>query len=336
MTDTAQPTGIAGAAQSFEALLAGGNSELGSPELADASKATAPQGAEAFEGDDEGDETVEAAADDADAEAAPEDDAPADEENPEDAEPQAQLVTVTINGKTEQIPLEEAVKGYQRQADYSRKTAALSEERKSFEVERQSVTQERQAYAQLLGSLQEQLQSLTPQEPDWQRLYDSDPVEWVRQREVWRDRQEKLAAAQFESQRVQQLQVQDQQQQLAKIVQSGRHALTELVPEWRDNSRWEADRVKLVDYGQKLGFSPEELQATYDPRAVVALHKAMKFDALMAKRPQAAPPRGPKTAPAGSAVSSPKSSNDVTRAKQRLAQTGRVKDAASFFESYLD
>lgn len=338
MSDTASnATGLAGAATQFEALLAGGNADLGTPDLAEsADKAPAPDGAEALAGDAAGDETATETADEAETDDAPESEAAADDEGqPEDAEPEVQLVTVKIDGKEEQIPLEEAVRGYQRQADYSRKTQALAEERRTFDAERQQVMQERVQYAQLLGALQEQLQSLAPQEPDWQRLYESDPVEWVRQREVWRDRQEKLAAAQFEMQRVQALSAQEQQAQLAKMVQEGRHKLTEMVPEWRDNARWEADRQRLLEYGQKLGFSAEELQQTYDPRAVVALHKAMKFDALMAKRPQAAPPRGPKTAPAGSAASAPRPTSDVTRAKQRLAKTGRVGDAASIFETLL-
>jgi hypothetical protein len=62
----------------------------------------------------------------------------------------------------------------------------------------------------------------------------------------------------------------------------------------------------------------------------------MKFDALMAKRPQPAPPKGPKVAPAGNAATAPKSTSEVTKAKQRLAQTGRVQDAAAIFENYLD
>ena len=59
MTDTAQATGISGAAQSFEALLAGGNPDLGSPELADAApEAPAQEQAEAFDDSRDGEETA--------------------------------------------------------------------------------------------------------------------------------------------------------------------------------------------------------------------------------------------------------------------------------------
>lgn len=332
MTDTANTaTGLTGAAQSFEALLAGGNPDLNAPEYTEAPTEAPAQEAEAFEGEIDAGETA-----DAQAEVAAEDNTAAEDGNAETEEPEVQLVTVVVNGKTEQIPLDEAVKGYQRQADYSRKTAALSEERKGFEAERQMVTQERAQYAQLLGALQQQLQAAAAQEPDWQRLYDTDPLEYVRQKDVWRERQDKLSAAQFESQRLTAMQAQEQQNYLAKLVQENRAKLTEAIPAWKDTKKWETDRPKLLEYGQKLGFTAEELNQTYDSRAVVALYKAMQFDALNANRPQPVTNKGPKSAPAGSASTAPKTTSEVTKAKQRLAQTGRIGDAASLFEAFLD
>lgn len=335
MTDTAtQATGITGAAQSFEALLAGGNSDLNAPELAEAPGEAPAQEAEALVGDTEGDETAPVSEE---AEVAPESEAAADEEGADEApEPEAQLVTVTVNGKTEQIPLEEAIKGYQRQADYSRKTAALSEERKSFEAERQAVTAERAQYAQLLTALEDQIKQSGTQEPDWQKLYDENPLEYVRQKDVWRERQDKLAAVQFEQQRLASIQAQEQQAALAKLVQENRQKLVEKVPAWKDPKKWEADRPKLLDYGKNLGFTEEELAQTYDHRAVVALWKAMQYDALTANKPRPVDAKGPKTAPAGSASNAPKAVSEATRAKQRLAKTGRVQDAAPIFEAFLD
>lgn len=333
MTDTAiRATGIAEAANSFEALL-GGESPEPKPSREQTAADEAPaENAEAFVGESEGDET--AAVDDADA--APEGETAADDEDTGDESPEVQLVTVKIDGKTEQIPLEEAIKGYQRQADYSRKTAALAEERRAFDADRQAVVQERTQYAHLLTALQQQLQAQQPQEPDWQKLYDSDPLEYVRQKDLYRDRQERLAAASYESQRLQALQLQEQQAQLAALVNENRQKLVEAVPAWKDAKRWESDRPKILEYGQKLGFTPEELGQTYDHRAVVALWKAMQYDSLVANRPQPVTNKGPKSASPGSASSAPKATSQITRAKQRLAKTGNVRDAASLFESFLE
>jgi hypothetical protein len=333
MSDTAQATGIADAAESFEALLAGEFPDNETPKGATKSNEAPADEAEAFEGEIEGDETA-ASSEEPDADSG--DEPVAEEDGSEDSESEAQFVTVTINGKAEQVSLDEAVKGYQRQRDYSQKTAALAEERRALETNYQQVLEERSQYAQLLGALQQQLAQLQPQEPDWQRLYDTDPLEYVRQKDLWREKSEKMSAAQYEQQRLQAIQLQEQQAGIAQLVQQNRHKMVEMIPAWRDAQKWEADRTKLVDYGKKLGFSDQELGQAYDHRAIVALYKAMQYDNLVAKRPQAAPPRGPRTAPVGSASSAPKSTNEYSKAKQRLAGSGKVGDAAILMEGLLD
>lgn len=334
MTDTAnQATGILGAAQALESILAGETSETEVASAASATENAPAEEAEALLGETEGDETATAD----DAEVAPESEAAAEDEGAEGAsEPETQLVTVVIDGKTERIPVEEAAKGYQRQADYSRKTAALAEERRTFDAERQAVTTERAQYAQLLTALQQQLQALQPQEPNWQKLYDENPLEYVRQRDVWRETAEKRQAIAYEQQRLQTIQTQEQQAALGKLVEDNRAKMLDAVPSWKDAKKWDADRAKLLDYGKNLGFTAEELSQTYDHRAVLALYKAMQYDALMANPPKPGAPKGPKAAAPGSAANAPRPTTDVTKAKQRLAKTGKIGDAASLFEAFLE
>lgn len=339
-TDTANATGtIAGAAQALESILAGEAPDTESPSRQEPNPktpTTADQEAEAevsVEADAEGDETTSVE----ETEAAPEEEAPTEqEEQPQDAEPEPKLYTVKIDGKEQQVTLDEALKGYQRQVDYSRKTEALSKNRKEFEAERQAVMTERAQYAQLLTALQSQLQQLQPQEPNWEELYRSDPFEYVRQKDLHRERQEKLAAVNYETQRLQSVQAQEQQAALAKLVEDNRAKLHETIPSWKDSKKWEADRAKILEYGKGLGFTDEELNSTYDHRAVVALYKAMQYDALLKNQPKPLAAKGPKTVSAGSAASTPKPTTEYTRAKQRLAKTGRVADAASLMEAFLE
>jgi hypothetical protein len=161
-------------------------------------------------------------------------------------------------------------------------------------------------------------------------------LEYVRQKDLYRERQDKLAAAQFEMQRVQAMQMQEAQTSLTQSVQVARQKLLEAVPAWKDTQKWESDRAKLLEYGRKIGYSDDELGQAYDHRAIVIMDKARKYDDLLAKRPQAVQPKGPKTSNAGSAANAPRQMNDVTKAKQRLAKTGKVADAAYLFEGLLD
>jgi hypothetical protein len=329
MSDTATATGntISDATNAFEALLSGPadtekpeNEALENPtEEVDADESDAPETAKP-----EGEEGEEEEAPANDSEESDESEAPA-------------TVTVKIDGKTEELPLEEVVKGYQRQADYSRKTADLAEQRKAHDAEKAAVATERAQYAHLLTALSTQLQSEVEQEPDWQKLYDADPLDYVRQRDIYRDKQERLAAARQEQHRVNTLQAKTFEDELKGKVAEGRNKLLEAVPAWKDSKKWEADRAKLIEYGKSIGFTETELGNTYDHRAVLALHKARQFDDLLKSKPVPTKPTGPKSLAAGT-VSGPQpkhSTKQATQARQRLASTGRVADAAAVFEGLL-
>jgi len=332
-TDTpSQGIGLSEAANQLEAFLDGpADTQTPKPQAAEEGPADDDQ-AEALEASPAEDETP------ADEVVAEDEEAPANDEEAEEAsDPMDQLVTVKIDGKEQQIPLKEAVAGYQRQADYSRKTAAVAEERKQLEQVAQQIQEERAQYAQLLSALQEQLVETVQKQPDWEKLYAEDPLEYVRQKDLYREQQERLQAASAEQQRVMALMQQQQAQQLKQVVQSGREKLTEMIPAWKDQSRWEQDRVKLRQYGQeKLGYSEQEISQVYDHRMVVAAYKAMKYDEIMAKRPAPQPQTGPKPMRAGTPQTAPaRRTSEITRQKQRLAQTGNVKDAAKLFESLI-
>lgn len=323
--------GLSEAATQFEALLSGTpGKQTPEPEAAEESPADEDQ-AEALEASSE-DETP---ADDAGTE---DDEAAANDEEADDTpDPMDQLVTVKIDGKEEQIPLKEAIAGYQRQADYSRKTAHVAELRKQVEQHAQQVMAERAQYAQLLGALQEQLQQSVQQEPDWEKLYAEDPLEYVRQKDLHREQAERLQAAAAEQQRVMTLMQHQNVQQIRQMVQEGRSTLQEKFPAWKNPERWEKDRVAIREYAvSKLGFTEEQVSQVYMPAAVEAVYKAMKYDQLMSKRPAPQPQNGPRPLRAGTPQAAPgRRTSEITKAKQRLAQTGSVRDAAKIFEGLI-
>ena len=267
----------------------------------------------------------------ADADAADEETQEEQSEEDEESEEQEQptVFTVKVDGKEVEVTLDELQKGYSRTQDYTRKTQQIAEIRKQVEAETEAVRAERAQYAQMLGALQAQLQGAETQ-IDWDRLYQEDPIEWVRQKEVMREKQEKLQAIQFEQQRVAQLTQQEQQQHFESHLQAQHAKLLEIIPEWKDPAKAKAEKQLLVEFGQKTGFTPEELKAIVDHRAVVALRKAALYDQMMTKRKAITPVtnNGPRPAKPG-AAGRVSQTTEAVRAKQRLAKTGRVDDAAS-------
>jgi hypothetical protein len=267
--------------------------------------------------------------DDADASSDETDPEQSDEEGDSEEEEQPQVFTVKVDGKEVEVTLDELQKGYSRTQDYTRKTQQIAEVRKQTEAELQEVRAEREQYAQLLGALQAQVQQAAQPQVDWDRLYQEDPIEWVRQREMVRENQEKAAAIQSEQQRLAQLSQQEQAQQRQALFQQEQEALIAAIPEWKDSKKAQAEKAMLVQFGQKVGFTPDELKNVIDHRAVVMLRKAALYDQMMSKRGQIKPVtnNGPRPAKPG-AAGRVSSNTEAMRAQQRLAKTGRVDDAA--------
>jgi len=257
-----------------------------------------------------------------------------EEDTQDEAKPE--VFTVKVDGKEVEVTLEELQKGYSRTQDYTRKTQQIAEMRKATEAELQAVRAERQQYAQLLSALSEQVKTAAEPQVDWDRLYQEDPIEYVRQREVMRENREKAAAIQAEQARLAQLSQQEQMQQLQALKAKESEKLVEALPAWKDPAKAKAEKAMLVEFGQKMGFTPQELGNIFDHRVVLALRKAALYDQMQAKRQGIKPVtnNGPKPAKPGAAGRVSQMSDSV-RANQRLAKTGRVDDAASAIELLL-
>jgi hypothetical protein len=261
----------------------------------------------------------------------------ANEEESEEEAPRDEKFIVKVDGKEIEVPKEELIRGYQREADYTRKTQKLAEERKFVESEFQQVRAERETYAQVLGQLQQKLQEFEPQEPDWNRLEVEDPTEYARQWTSHQRRQQQKFAVQAEQMRLNQLREVEMQKQINTVLAQETAILKEKIPEWTSPEKAKAEGKALLEYGQQLGFSEQELNTITDSRALLALHKAWKYDQMMSKRPefQAKIKKAPKMATPGSTGSVSSKSSDINNAKKRLAQTGSVRDAASLFEKFI-
>jgi hypothetical protein len=287
---------------------------------------------------DEDSETAASEEDESGVEDAPDEETPeeqsGEEEETEEGE-QPQTFTVKVDGKEVSVTLDELQKGYSRTQDYTRKTQQIAEVRKQVEQETQAVRAEREQYAQLLGALQAQLQSSEPQ-VDLERLYHEDPIEWVRQKEVMRERQEKLGAIQSEQQRLSQVAQYEQQRAMEAQLASQQEALFAALPDWKDPKKAKAEKALVIESAKAAGFSDEDLKSVYDHRLVLLLRKAALFDQMVSKRQGIKPVvnNGPRTAKPG-AAGRVSTTTESVRAKQRLAKTGRIDDAASAIEHLL-
>jgi hypothetical protein len=317
MTES-QSTNLADAASAISAMMAPeeGQAQVGETQLADES-----EDSEAAALDEETSGVEDAPEEESSEEQSGEDEQPEEQDQP-------QTFTVKLDGKEVAVTLDELQKGYTRTQDYTRKTQQIAEVRKQVEQETQAVRAERGQYAQLLGALQAQLQATEPQ-VDLDRLYHEDPIEWVRQKEVMRERQEKSLAIQAEQQRLYQTSQYEQQRAMEQQLHLQKDALLSALPTWKDPKTAKAEKALVVESAKAAGFSEDDLKSVYDHRLVLLLRKAGLYDQMVSKRQGIKPvTNGPRPAKPG-AAGRVSTTTESVRAQQRLAKTGRVDDAAN-------
>jgi hypothetical protein len=248
----------------------------------------------------------------------------------EEAEPD--LVEVEVDGQSYKVP--EALKDkIMLQADYTRKTQEVAEQRKQVEQNWQQLQQQAALQQQNLGeyakltALDDQLQQY--QQLDWNSLYDRDPAEFVRLKEARRDLIDQRDGLASQIMTKQQEQMVQQQQLHQQTVEEGNKALASKIPNWnRDYG------LSLVDMAvEKYGFSKDELLNVTNPSVFLALNDLLKFhkqksnqplvDKRVANLPKVSKPGGP----AQKTLSQQKESD----ARKQLKKTGSVDDAAALF-----
>ena len=249
--------------------------------------------------------------------------------------------TIKVDGEELEVGIEELKNGYQRQADYTRKSQALAEQRKETEAiqsERQRLEQERQMYANGLQMLQEQQNSKLQEFEgiNWEELKSEDPYQYMLKKDEYRDAQEKVQNVQQQQILIQQERAEEAQKARAHFVQQEYNRLVEALPEWKDkNSTVKKD---VQEYAKSVGFLPEEINQLADHRSVLVIKKAMEYDKLTTKvaPKKKAVKKVPKVQKSGRGNSKEDSAAEAIKKKRaRLQKSGKQDDAASIFYDML-
>ena len=257
-------------------------------------------------------------------EEAEEDDQAIDDADEEDYEEQ-EVYTVKVNGQEVDVTLEEALKGYQRESDYTQKTQQLSDQRKEFEAEQSQFQQQRaetaqlrDAYAQSLQQLQQQLEQGLTQEPDWDKAYEQlDAKEYARLVQDWQMRKENNQKVKVEQARVAKEQRAETEDLMRRHLAQQSDLMLQKLPQWKDEKVRDKERQELITYAKTLGYTDDEIANAADHRAIVALYHSMQLSKLNASTPEVKKKvrRAPKMAKAGV----PRSKNEVaSRRREKL------------------
>jgi hypothetical protein len=253
------------------------------------------------------------------------------------------LYAVKVDGKEQEVSLDELLKGYSRQSDYTKKTQELSSDRRGMEELQQKynsemtqIQAERQQYTEYLNQIVENSMGGLDKYAnlDWDRLKESDPIEYVTKREEYREAQEKIQAMRNEQATAQHRQAEESKQLHSSMVMEEHSKLVSAVPEWGEPEKQKELAADVRKYALSQGFSEEELSSLVDHRSVLVLMKAAKFDAMDNANIKSKKLKNkPKVIRAGKGKTKGENSKSKRTAKmKRLRSSGHVDDAVSILE----
>ena len=279
--------------------------------------------------EDQDEEEVEAPEDE---EEDSEDDEEGEEEAPEDEdEPSDKLFDIEIDGEEYEVNLEELKSGYLRNEALVKRQVELES---SFSAKEQELEQERvgltQEYENVLWMQAMELQPF--RNTNWAELKDLDPVEYKEKRLAYNEAQERFQATR---QRVAEITKLNEQAQAVKHqahVESQIKLARELIPEMKEPDF----KDKLVAYGEKIGFTQEEIEGIADAKQLLVLNQARLYAESQVRRKEAEKKKVSKEVPP---VLKPGAPKTAEHGKARQAKASRdafgksrsVQDAARVF-----
>lgn len=266
-----------------------------------------------------------------------------EQEASEEETPEARKLRLKRGDEEIEVDESEAIELAQKGYDYTKKTQALAEERKTVEERAQAVQAQEQYLAQQYQVQQAlikdvaRIEALSDQiaqyeRVDWQSMSDSDPVQaqklFFQYQQLTTQRNQlgqELQAKQGQAYAM-------QQQRMQQVLADGYKQLSKDIPDWS------AEKAQKIREAVKAyGYSDQELSNVYDPRLVRIMHDAAQFRALQQSKPgvtNKVADKPPVVKPGGKDAKVAAKSR-YTAEREQLRKTGDPNLAAKLIEKLL-
>jgi len=235
---------------------------------------------------------------------------------------------VTVDGEEMPVSLDECVKGYIRTETFHKRMTQVDQARQAVEQEAGNVGQARAAYQQRLQYLDTLIAQMTPQEPDWDKEFATDPRAAHEKQKTYG---EIYAKRHWIDQELQRTHHETQAEYDKRSKDFAIQQFTDFVREAKipDEKALTETLTLMRTYGRKEGFSERELAETYDKRMLRVLRKAALYDQGQSEKPKALIPGKGKTLTPGVATPVGNATRrHIDEAQSKLAKSGRIDDAA--------
>ena len=242
------------------------------------------------------------------------------EESEDESESAPEYITegnIEIDG--ESVSIEEIKLGYLRQSDYTKKTQAVSEQRKAAEEQTANYESTLNALLTASGADLSRFDNV-----DWEQAAVQNPDQYKQAKAVFEQTQQTYN---FIKSQADEHQKRSQEQQQAMSRENAKESLTVLkstIPNWNNDLYY-----SIGEYAtQSLGVTSEEFNEVHDHRMITALYKAMKFDQAKVKTQKKVKASAKKTL--SGKKGEPKDlgkKENYRKSRERLKKSGRMEDA---------
>lgn len=250
-------------------------------------------------------------------------------------------VKVKVNGIEQEVTIDELRNGYQRQADYTQKTQELASQKQELTQTQSEYQQYLQGIPMLAQVASTNIQDATNRlySPEFMALATDDPAQYIAEKakleKIINVNQQSVAQMQQHYQAYQQESAKRQEDEFNQKLVHANEILTKEIDGWSDGSALDAIRSYALD---SMKFQPNELNGLIDPRQVIVLDKARRYDELMAQ--QSVAQKKVSTVPSKTlrpGVANTTSEQDDFKARQKqVLASGNDRDIAALMAELLN
>lgn len=182
------------------------------------------------------------------------------------------------------VTVAELKRGHLREADYTRKTMELADQRKAVEEQHARVSQVEQTIAEQRDFLLSFYQNIIPPEPTMAD-FPNDPVGYMYATDEWKAKMRDLNALSDHVMTQKRQSMAETEQQRAKRLQDEQTKLVQIMPELKDPAKFEALKQDILTLGvENYRLTRQELESIDDARYIPILKDAIAYRKLIAKR----------------------------------------------------
>jgi len=196
-----------------------------------------------------------------------------------------QKYAILIDGEEAEVSVAEALKGYTRTQTFHKRMSKLSEATAAIQTEAEALIADRKTLAQKYEDLAKEMEAVIPPEPNWDEEYKKDPTRARAMEKQYQGIKSKIAEIRTKRDDAAKEASERETKRIAELGDAEFRKFA-VAARWQNEKQANADLAAMRRTGTSVGFTDQDIDSVIDSRMLLILHKAAKYDAMMAAKPR--------------------------------------------------